>query len=362
MNNNESLPKKIIISAFLLLNFSLFCMNDHPDISWQNKLTKSNPLTFYTDTDHSFIKKLQQESLPELFEPNNKLPSCPAVFKSVYQPSTPKPTPTLPKMSDKDALLLHCEITYHELPICPSIFKKPKNALYRPSMPPAPTEKDFKISLEALLDNKLSLPSLSENDLLKVNRLLSKMIKKSNENETFEIPELPNEIMEKIILAAIPETITDQTTFVNSIKTLRNIARSQKKYYEILQSEYVKKEIIKRLFNTIPLSEILKVFPRASHCVTRSKKYPTVLEVINNVIYKLKSYITNKGIITLIDAGVNPNFFINENNLLHIAIKNNQCDIVKYLTNNGADVNLKNGNYRGHEKLHESHLIKQHTA
>ncbi len=171
--------------------------------------------------------------------------------------------------------------------------------------------------------------------------------KRKKEKETVKAePRLPWELTEAIILDTIPDSIQDSKTFYQTIKDLTGIAKSNKvNFYETLKQDSTKQKIIQKLFKNIHYYH--QINDKEAPLEISDDK--SVLGTINNVLFYLnqianqpfhqKASLRN-AMNFILNAGINPNFFIKNMNLLAFAIHYNLPDIVDTLIINGADINL----------------------
>lgn len=170
------------------------------------------------------------------------------------------------------------------------------------------------------------------------------------DNQEKQTSSLPWELTAKIIVDTIPDTFENSDSFFATIKYLKDLAVSNKReFYKTLQQAWAKKAIIQKLFDAVQYKQLdPRKFPK------KISNDPSILGTINNILFYLRKIELDKipnhnyanTIHYLVEAGVNPNFFVGNNNLLHTAIVRNLPSVVQYLIDNGADINTRNLNYR----------------
>lgn len=156
------------------------------------------------------------------------------------------------------------------------------------------------------------------------------------------IPMIP-EMIQYTLLQLIPNSPIDKDNFKTILIALDKASRTSKEYDRALQDPYFKKIIVQKLFGIVTPEMLSSMkLPRTF------SNNNTVLGTINNILYyyNVLSYPADalkvdRGIRYIVDTGIDPNFLItNQGTLLSVAIQYATSNTVKYLIQQGADVNL----------------------
>ena len=164
------------------------------------------------------------------------------------------------------------------------------------------------------------------------------------DNNSFDT--LEPELKQIVLLEMIPASIKTPEQFIEIVQKITSLAETNKANYALLSDPHTMQKIIERLFKSLSAKILRDAMTQIKNNRIR------VLPIIGNALLlsqetsskltKPKKEQMRQVIQTIVEKGLSPNTFIGENNLFHWAIYWDMPELVQFLIDRGADINMPN--------------------